>query len=199
MAFSVRAEWFRNPVAFKQVDNGLALVGEGAGFAVRDELPLSKAVSVEGVFTIRESEPSDNWRVGAVAVVADHRNFRHLGVVVLGVDHTSFRGHWCEKPGYAPYRKKNEKECAVLEMTGEHKGGLDFETTHRILVAPGSTKFICELVNIKNTGTGCIVQAGGAGICCGCLRHRRQGELDKRDEGCRQLSGIKIENMWQKT
>ncbi|MDD4101093.1 MAG: hypothetical protein PHU80_00485 [Kiritimatiellae bacterium] len=29
------------------------------------------------------------------------------GVVLLGVDHVSFHGHWCEKLGYAPHGKKN--------------------------------------------------------------------------------------------
>jgi hypothetical protein len=30
------------------------------------------------------------------------------GFVPLGVDHVKFRGHWCEKLGYAPYGRKNE-------------------------------------------------------------------------------------------
>jgi len=34
------------------------------------------------------------------------------GVVLLGVDHVTFHGHWCEKLGYAPHGKKNEKKYA---------------------------------------------------------------------------------------
>ncbi|HID22953.1 MAG TPA: hypothetical protein EYP14_11215, partial [Planctomycetaceae bacterium] len=32
------------------------------------------------------------------------------GFVPLGVDHVKFRGHWCEKLGYAPYGRKNERK-----------------------------------------------------------------------------------------
>ena len=32
------------------------------------------------------------------------------GIVLLGVDHVTFHGHWCEKLGYAPHGKKNEKK-----------------------------------------------------------------------------------------
>jgi len=31
------------------------------------------------------------------------------GMVLLGVDHVTFGGHWCEKLGYAPHKRKNEK------------------------------------------------------------------------------------------
>ena len=34
------------------------------------------------------------------------------GVVLLGVDHVTFGGHWCEKLGYAPHGRKNEKRYA---------------------------------------------------------------------------------------
>ena len=32
------------------------------------------------------------------------------GVVLMGVDHVTFQGHWCEKLGYCPHGKKNEKK-----------------------------------------------------------------------------------------
>ena len=32
------------------------------------------------------------------------------GIVLLGVDHVTFHGHWCEKLGYSPHGKKNEKK-----------------------------------------------------------------------------------------
>jgi len=35
---------------------------------------------------------------------------RGRGVVLMGVDHVTFRGHWCEKLGYSPHQKKNEKK-----------------------------------------------------------------------------------------
>jgi len=34
------------------------------------------------------------------------------GLVLLGVDHVSFHGHWCEKLGYAPYGRKNKEKYA---------------------------------------------------------------------------------------
>ena len=34
------------------------------------------------------------------------------GIVLLGVDHVTFGGHWCEKLGYAPHGRKNEKKYA---------------------------------------------------------------------------------------
>jgi hypothetical protein len=61
---------------------------------------------------------------------------------------------WREIQRVTAFSSRMERGCAVLDVTGEHKGVPDFETTHRILIAPGSTKFICELVCIKNTGTG---------------------------------------------
>jgi hypothetical protein len=80
-------EWFRNPVAFRKVEAGFELAEQGSGFAMRDELPLSQDVSVEGDFTIMPSEPADNWYVAAVAVVENHRNFWHLGVVKPPKEH----------------------------------------------------------------------------------------------------------------
>ena len=32
------------------------------------------------------------------------------GIVLLGVDHVTFQGHWCEKLGFCPHGKKNEKK-----------------------------------------------------------------------------------------
>ncbi len=32
------------------------------------------------------------------------------GLVLLGVDHVTFQGHWCEKLGYCPHGKKNAKK-----------------------------------------------------------------------------------------
>jgi hypothetical protein len=34
------------------------------------------------------------------------------GIVLLGVDHVTFHGHWCEKLGYCPHGRKNEKKYA---------------------------------------------------------------------------------------
>lgn len=34
------------------------------------------------------------------------------GIVLLGVDHVTFRGHWCEKLGYSPHGRKNEAKYA---------------------------------------------------------------------------------------
>jgi hypothetical protein len=34
------------------------------------------------------------------------------GVVLLGVDHVTFHGHWCEKLGYAPHERKNREKYA---------------------------------------------------------------------------------------
>ena len=44
---------------------------------------------------------------------------RGRGVVLLGVDHVTFRGHWCEKLGYSPHGRKNEKKYARQEQWQE--------------------------------------------------------------------------------
>lgn len=41
------------------------------------------------------------------------------GAVLLGVDHVTFRGHWCEKLGYSPHGRKNEKKYASKEQWEE--------------------------------------------------------------------------------
>lgn len=47
------------------------------------------------------------------------------GFVPLGVDHATFRGHGCEKLGYAPYGRKNEAKYAKPELwTDETLGRL---------------------------------------------------------------------------
>ena len=74
-------EWFRNPVSFKVADDGFVLQGEGSGFAIRYELPLSKKVAVEGIFTLAQSSPSEEWHVAGVAVVESESNFWHLALV----------------------------------------------------------------------------------------------------------------------
>lgn len=66
------------------------------------------------------------------------------GFVPLGVDHASFRVHWCEKLGYAPYEKKNKaKYKNTAQWADETFGRLrgwgfnllgancDVELTHR--------------------------------------------------------------------
>jgi len=80
-ATGARGEWLRNPVVFKPAGESMALMADGAGFAVRDELPLSKEVTVEGVFELGETVPSERWRVAGVAVVESERNFWHLALV----------------------------------------------------------------------------------------------------------------------
>ncbi|MDD2598476.1 MAG: hypothetical protein PHO37_04535 [Kiritimatiellae bacterium] len=80
-AFGARGEWLRNPVAFKERGESITLVADGAGFALRDELPLSRQVTVEGVFEVGEVAPSERWRVAGVAVVESYRNFWHLALV----------------------------------------------------------------------------------------------------------------------
>jgi len=45
-----------------------------------------------------------------------------------------------------------ENGCAVVEITGALKQNFPFEVTHRIIVPPGSAKFVCEILRVKNTG-----------------------------------------------
>ncbi len=45
------------------------------------------------------------------------------GFVPLGVDHTTFGGHWCEKLAYAPYGKKNAAKYSKPEVWEEETLG----------------------------------------------------------------------------
>jgi hypothetical protein len=45
------------------------------------------------------------------------------GLVLLGVDHVTFHGHWCEKLGYAPHGRKNEAKYAGREAWREETLG----------------------------------------------------------------------------
>jgi hypothetical protein len=38
------------------------------------------------------------------------------GLVLFGIDHVTFHGHWCQKLGYAPYGKKNETKYPDRKM-----------------------------------------------------------------------------------
>lgn len=40
-------------------------------------------------------------------------------VVLLGVDHITFNGHWCEQLGYAPYGRKNRAKYSAVEVWEE--------------------------------------------------------------------------------
>jgi hypothetical protein len=53
-----------------------------------------------------------------------------------------------------------EQGCAVVEISGVFKQKSPFEVTHRITVPPGSAKFVCEVLRIKNTGAGDLALKG---------------------------------------
>ncbi len=45
------------------------------------------------------------------------------GLVLLGVDHVTFHGHWCETLGYAPHGRKNEAKYASRDAWREETLG----------------------------------------------------------------------------
>ncbi len=51
-----------------------------------------------GVFQVTRDDTGRWWAVDPLG----------RGMVILGVDHVSYRGHWCEALGYAPYGRKND-------------------------------------------------------------------------------------------
>ena len=87
LAFSARGDWYRNPLAFKAVDKGFELRERISGFAVREELPLSRAVTVEGSFELTDRPASNSWWIAGVSVMNDEKNFWHLALVQAPADH----------------------------------------------------------------------------------------------------------------
>ncbi len=86
-ALSAHAEWFRNPIALKALEGGFELREGAYGYAVRDELPRSREVEVEGLFELGNGAATNNWRVAAVAVQRDDKNYWHLGLVQAPAGH----------------------------------------------------------------------------------------------------------------
>jgi len=84
------------------------------------------------------------------------------GIVLLGIDHVTFGGHWCEKLGYAPHGRKNEAKYAdkaawEAETLGRLKdwgfnmlgAGCDPRLSHRGLV---HTEFLSIGNDFTNLG-----------------------------------------------
>ncbi len=88
----VRAEW------------GEAVVEKQAGkafppYAMGNVVPEIKEAAT-GFFRVVQKPDGRWWAIDPLG----------RGVVLLGVDHVTFHGHWCEKLGYCPHGKKNEKK-----------------------------------------------------------------------------------------
>ena len=81
LAFSAKGDWFRNPMVFTPVNQGFELRENAGGFAVREDLPLSRIVTVEGTFEFKELPVADNWHVAGLSIMKDDKNFWHLAVV----------------------------------------------------------------------------------------------------------------------
>jgi hypothetical protein len=77
----VRADWFRDPLAFAVTEDGFELREGADGFAIREELPLSHEVAVEAVFELVNPERTNSWRMAELCIHCDDRNFWALGVV----------------------------------------------------------------------------------------------------------------------
>ena len=99
--------------------SGAALPEKGAAgfpaYAGMDRAVSEVRSKATGFFRVEQGGDGRWWTIDPLG----------RGIVMLGVDHVTFRGHWCEKLGYAPHGRKNEKKYA-------DKGEWEAETLGRL-------------------------------------------------------------------
>ena len=88
----IRAEWAET-VAESKADK------EFPAYAMENVVP-SVQDAATGFFHVVQKPDGRWWTIDPLG----------RGIVLLGVDHVTFQGHWCEKLGYCPHGKKNEKK-----------------------------------------------------------------------------------------
>ena len=88
----IRAEW-GDAVAETKADKAFP------AYAMENVVPDIKD-SATGFFRVVQKPDGRWWTIDPLG----------RGVVLMGVDHVTFQGHWCEKLGYHPHGKKNEKK-----------------------------------------------------------------------------------------
>jgi len=123
--------------------------GAAAAGGLRGRRPVVPPYRAERVAVGAKEDATGFFRVKQEAGGGRWRAIDPLGqpVVLLGVDHVTFGGHWCEKLGYAPHGRKNEKKYASrgeweAETLGRLKAwgfnmlgaGCDPQLNHRGLV-----------------------------------------------------------------
>ena len=91
---NIRAEWSENVTENKTETSFPAYAMDNAVPAVKDE--------ATGFFRVVQKPDGRWWMIDPLG----------RGIVLLGADHVTFHGHWCEKLGYSPHGKKNEKKYA---------------------------------------------------------------------------------------
>lgn len=86
-------------------ESGAAVAGKGKAafppYAMDRALGDVKAEAT-GFFRVAQNPDGRWWAIDPLG----------RGIVLLGVDHVTFGGHWCEKLGYAPHGRKNEQRYA---------------------------------------------------------------------------------------
>ena len=75
------AEDYRfHPFGWHVVDDGLVATGRDSGFAQLAAAPLCRRVALETQVVV-EQTLSDDWNVATVAILRDHDNYWHFGLV----------------------------------------------------------------------------------------------------------------------
>lgn len=90
----VRADW-SDPVAERTAGKTFPV------YAMENVVPEIRDAAT-GFFHVVQKPDGRWWAIDPLG----------RGVVLLGVDHVTFQGHWCEKLGYCPHGRKNEKKYA---------------------------------------------------------------------------------------
>ncbi len=88
----IRAEWGGAVTEIRSVQ-------ASPPYAMENVVPEIKDVAT-GFFRVVQKPDGRWWTIDPLG----------RGVVLMGVDHVTFQGHWCEKLGYHPHGKKNEKK-----------------------------------------------------------------------------------------
>ena len=89
-------------------ESGAAVAGKNrAGGATFPPYTMDRALSdvradATGFFRMVQNPDGRWWTIDPLG----------RGIVLLGIDHVTFWGHWCEKLGYSPHLRKNEQKYA---------------------------------------------------------------------------------------
>jgi hypothetical protein len=90
----LRADWSVPAIEFKTEPVFPAYAAENAVSGISDR--------ATGFFRVVQKPDGRWWAIDPLG----------RGVVLMGVDHVTFRGHWCEKLGYSPHGRKNQARYA---------------------------------------------------------------------------------------
>ena len=97
---ALRVSGFTGVFSDVRAESGAAIEREHAAFPPYDAAPVAPEIKSDatGFFRVEEQADGRWWAIDP--------NGR--GTVILGIDHTAYAGHYCEKLGYAPHQRKND-------------------------------------------------------------------------------------------